>query len=52
MSIPDYISELATILWVDQDPGSGILSTLTPGTEGRKIRIRDKHPGSATLVYS
>jgi hypothetical protein len=43
---PDHISEsLETIFWVkirkffDADPGSGM----------EKIRVRDKHPGSATL---
>jgi hypothetical protein len=41
MNNPDYISEsLETIFWVDADPRSGM----------EKIRIRDKHPGSATLV--
>jgi hypothetical protein len=49
MDNPDHISEcLETIFWVkilkffDADPGSGM----------EKIRIRDKHPGSATLVTS
>jgi hypothetical protein len=34
----------------DTDPGSGIL--VDPGSEIRngKIRIRDKYPGSATLI--
>jgi hypothetical protein len=55
MNIPDSISEnLETIFWVKKtysnslmrirnlfDPGSGIRDV--------KIRIRDKHPGSATL---
>jgi hypothetical protein len=57
MSIQDKISELATFFWVkilkffdvDQDPGSGIIDCGS-GIRGRKIRIRDKHPGSATLV--
>jgi hypothetical protein len=47
MNNQDHISEcLETIFWVsilkflDADPGSGM----------EKIRIRDKHPGSATLV--
>jgi hypothetical protein len=40
MNIPDNISEsFEIIFWV---------LTLYPG---RKIRIRDKHPGSATLPY-
>jgi hypothetical protein len=46
MNNPDHISQsLETIFWVkilkffDEDPGSGM----------EKIRIRDKHPGSATL---
>ncbi len=57
MNIPDYISEsLETIFWVKNigtslmrmrirnlfDPGSGI--------RDGKIGIRDKHPGSATLL--
>ena len=54
MNIPDYFSEsLETVIMVkilkffeaDPDLGSGVLLTL----DG-KIRIRDKHPGSATLV--
>jgi hypothetical protein len=47
MNNPDHISEsLEPIFWVkileffDVDPGSGM----------EKIRIRDKHPGSATLL--
>ncbi len=51
MDIPDQISEsLETIFWVkilkfvDADPE--IFLTLT---RDGKIRIRDKHPGSATL---
>jgi hypothetical protein len=47
MNNPDHISEsLETIFWVkilkffDADPGTGM----------EKIRIRDKNPGSATLV--
>jgi hypothetical protein len=45
----DYISEsLKPIFWVkilkffDADPGSGM----------EKIQIRDRHPGSATLISS
>ncbi len=52
-NIPDHISEsLETIFRVkilelfDADPG--IFLTLDPEWE---IRIRDKHPGFATLVY-
>jgi hypothetical protein len=47
MNHPDHISEgLETVFWVkilkffDAYPGSGM----------KKIRIRDKHTGSATLV--
>jgi hypothetical protein len=47
MNNPDHISEsLETIFWVkilkffDAVPGSGM---------EKRIRIRDKHPGSATL---
>jgi hypothetical protein len=34
------------------DPGSGIFLTLDPASDIRdgKIRVQDKHPGSATLV--
>jgi hypothetical protein len=57
MNILDHISEsLERIFWVkilkffdedaDLDAGSG---TLDPGPGMGKIRIRDKHPGSATL---
>jgi hypothetical protein len=51
---PDHISErLETTFWVkilkffdaDPDPGS-FRSRIRDG----KVRIRDKHPGSATLV--
>jgi hypothetical protein len=62
MNIPDHISEsLETIFWVkntlifyaDQDPGSGIFLTLDPGSGMEKFgpEIRDKHPGSASLVF-
>jgi hypothetical protein len=57
MNIPDHISEsLETSFWVkilkffDADLDPGIL--FDPGTGMEKIRIRDKHPGSATLVLS
>jgi hypothetical protein len=46
MNNPDHISEsLKTIFWVK------ILKFLyaDPGSRMEKIRIRDKHPGSATL---
>ncbi len=33
----------------DTDSGSGIFLNLDPGSGMEKIRIRDKHPGSATL---
>jgi hypothetical protein len=55
MNNPDHIYEsLETIFWVkipkffhfDADPGSG-MEKIGSGME--KIRIRDKHPGSATL---
>jgi hypothetical protein len=57
MNIPNHISEsLKAIFWVkilkffdaDQDPG--IFLSLNPGSGMEKIRIRDKHPGSATLL--
>jgi hypothetical protein len=57
MNIPDHISEgLETIFWfkilklLDADPG--IFLTLDPGSGIEKIRIRDKHPRSATLLKS
>jgi hypothetical protein len=64
MNIPDNISKsLETIfLWlkilkffvVDSDPGSGIFVTLDLGSGMEKFGsgIRNKHPGSATLVNS
>jgi hypothetical protein len=57
MNIPDHVSEsVKKNFWVkipnfidaDPDPGSGIFLTLDPG---EKIRIRDKHPGSAMLLF-
>jgi hypothetical protein len=57
INIPDHISEsLATIFLVkileffdaDPDPRSGNLLDLGSGIE--KIRIRDEHPRSATLI--
>jgi hypothetical protein len=59
MNIPHHISDgLKTIFWVkntyifyaDPDPGSGIFFTLNPGYGVKKIRIRDKHRGSAALM--
>ncbi len=58
MNNPNHISEsLGTIFWVkilkffdadaEADPGSGNL--FDPGSEMVKIRIRDKHPGSARV---
>jgi hypothetical protein len=54
----DHISEsLETVICVkilklfDADPGSRIFLTLDPGTGMEKIRIREKHIGSATLVF-
>jgi hypothetical protein len=57
----DHISKsLGTIFWLkntkffyaDPDPGSGIFWTLDPGSGMKQFgsRIRDKHPGSVTLV--
>jgi hypothetical protein len=53
MNNPDHISEiLKTIVWVkilkffDADPGS-VKEKFGSGM--KKIRIRDKHPGSANL---
>ncbi len=57
-NIPNHISEsLETIFWVkilkffDADPDTGIFLTLDPGSEMGKIRIRDKHLGSATRNF-
>jgi hypothetical protein len=51
MNIPDHISESSvTILKFfeeDADPDPGIFLILDPGW--KKIRFRDKHPGSGTL---
>ncbi len=56
---PDNIFEsVETIFWVkilnffdaDPDPGSGIFLTLDSGSEIEKIRIRDKHTGSACFT--
>ncbi len=55
----DHISEsLETIFWAkilqfcDADADPGIFLTPDPGSGMGKIRIRDKHPGSATLPAS
>jgi hypothetical protein len=57
MKIPDYISgSLEKFFWVkilkffEADPGSKNLFDTGSGMEN--IRIRDKHPGSATLHRS
>jgi hypothetical protein len=52
MNISDHISEsLETIFWVkNTDSESWIFMTMDPGSEMEKIRIRDKHPRSATLT--
>jgi hypothetical protein len=56
MNNPDHISEsLEKNFWVKilkfiaADPGSGLEKNSDPGSGMEKIRIRDKHPGSATL---
>jgi hypothetical protein len=56
MHIPDRISDsLETNFWVkilkffDANPDPAIFATRDPGSEMENIRIRDKHPGSATL---
>jgi hypothetical protein len=55
---PDHISESSdTNFWIkilkffdfDVDPDPKIVLTPGPGSDG-KIRIRDKHPGSTTLL--
>jgi hypothetical protein len=59
MNITNHISEsLETIIWVkilkffnaDPDSGSGNLFVPEPGMEKFEPGIRDKHPGSATLL--
>jgi hypothetical protein len=59
MNILDHISEsLETVFGVkiltffDADADPGIFLTLDPRSGMEKIRIRDKHPGSATLSVS
>jgi hypothetical protein len=56
MNIPDHNSvSLETIFGVkilkffDADADPGIFLTLDPGSGMEKIRVWDKHPGSATL---
>ncbi len=54
MNIPDHISEsLETIFWVKILKNSflrmRIRESFGPGSGMEKIRIQDKHPGSATL---
>ncbi len=56
MNVLDHFSEsLETIFWLKNMSilkcGSGIFLTLDPGSGMEKIQIRDKNPGSATLVY-
>ncbi len=59
MNIPDHNSEsLETVFWLsklkffdaDPVPGSGIFLTRDPGSGMKICGIRDKHPGSATLI--
>ncbi len=49
-----YFRELRNTFWVKIlkffDAGPGIFKTLDPGSGMEKILIRDKHPGSATLL--
>jgi hypothetical protein len=62
MNNPDHISEsLETIFWVKilkfivADPGTWMEKIRIRdryGIRDGKIRIRDKHPGSATLLFS
>jgi hypothetical protein len=56
MNIPDHISEsleaiflvkILKLFYADPDPGSGNLFDSRSGIQDEKIRIRDKHPGSA-----
>jgi hypothetical protein len=59
MNIADHISEsLKKDFWLykvlkffDADSDLGSRNLFDPGSGMEKIRIRDKHPGSATLVY-
>jgi hypothetical protein len=61
MNIPDYSSEsletdfrVKILIFFDAgpDPGSEIFLILDPGSRMQKFEsgIRDKHPGSATLI--
>jgi hypothetical protein len=66
ISNPDYISEsLKTIFWVkilkfsyadpgwkNSDPRSGMEKILIRDPVCKKIWIRDKHPGSATQIFT
>jgi hypothetical protein len=59
MNIPDHISDCSErIFWVKflklfyADPDPKIFLNLDPGSDMKKIRIRDKHPGSTTLQKS
>ncbi len=46
----NFLFKILQFFDTDTDPDPGIFFTLDPGSGMEKIRIRDKHPGSATLV--
>ncbi len=52
-SLPNYLKDLPipdSVLGKNQCYGYGIRSIFDPGIRDGKIRIRDKHPVSATLI--
>ncbi len=60
MNIPDHISALRRnnfglkylILWCESGFGKRIRNLFDPGSRMEKIRIRYKHPGSATQIIT
>jgi hypothetical protein len=50
MNIPNHISESLETVFLFKNTGSGIFFTRDPGWKKFKSGIRDKHPGSATVV--
>jgi hypothetical protein len=47
----NFFGKILKFFDADADPDPGIFLTLDLGSGMEKIRIRDKHPGSATLKY-
>jgi hypothetical protein len=54
LELRNYFFGLTILEFFDVDPGLGIRdgNNLDPGSGMEKSRIRDKHPGSATLVIT